>query len=184
MKVVVGLSGRIGAGKGTVSSYLRERLGAGEHRFSDILVDVLGRLHVPPEREALQRLGASLRAELGADVLINAFERKLMQDPAEVVSVDGIRYPNEVEMLRKFKKSLLIFVAAPAEMRFERIRLRGEKGEDKISYNEFLEAEDRETERHLDLISGMADLTIDNSGTVEELYQKLDSALKEHGLRP
>jgi dephospho-CoA kinase len=101
---------------------------------------------------------------------------------SDIVMVDGVRYPNEVEMLRGFEKSILFFVDAPSEIRFERVRKRGEKGEGKIDYAKFLRAEKRETERYLDDINAMADYNLDNSGSFEDLYRQVDIALKEHGL--
>jgi dephospho-CoA kinase len=174
MKKVIGLSGKIGAGKGTVSAYLNTKFGASEHRFSDVLIDILKRLHIPPERESLQKLGASLRSQLGQEVLINALEKDLSNSSSDILTVDGIRYPNEVEMLRKFDNSILIFVSAPAKVRFERVKKRGEKGEESINFEEFMSAENRETERHLDSLEGMADYIIDNNGTLNELYANVD----------
>jgi dephospho-CoA kinase len=182
MKIVIGLSGKIGSGKGTVSAYLKDKYGAREHRFSDILTDILKRLHILPERRALQKMGASLRAQLGSDVLIKAFQKDLELDQNDFLVVDGIRYPNEVEMLRTFEKQILLFITAPPEVRFERVKERGEKGEEHISFEEFMQAEERETERHLDDISDNAEIIIDNSGSLAELYSQVEEALKGFGL--
>jgi dephospho-CoA kinase len=180
MKLVVGVSGKIGSGKSEIGKYLSENHGASEHRFSQILFDVLKRLHIPPEREALQRLGATLRSSFDPEVLVNAFKADLEDDPADVVVVDGIRYQNEVEMLRGFPNNTLIFVDAPPKVRYERIKKRGEKGEHNITFEEFKESEARETERYLPEVSKKADYVLDNAGTKEELYKKIDEIIKEH----
>ena len=182
MKLVIGLSGRIGSGKGTIGDYLADKYGAEGRRFSDILIDLLVRLHIPVERGALQKMGATLRSIFGDDVLIHAMKKDLEEAEADIVMVDGVRYPNEVEMLRAFEKSILFFVDAPPKTRFERVRKRGEKGEEKIDFQEFLRSEQRETERHLDEVRAMADYKLDNSGSFEDLYKQIDKALKEHGL--
>jgi dephospho-CoA kinase len=182
MKLLIGLSGSIGSGKGTIGEYLTRKYGAEGRRFSDILVDLLKRLHISPERKTLQNMGALLRSKFGDDVLVQTLKKDLEATEANIVMVDGVRYPNEVEMLRTFEKSILIFVDAPSEIRFERVKKRGEKGEGKIDYDEFLRAEERETESFLDEVEEMADYRIDNSGTFEDLYMQIDKALKEHGL--
>lgn len=182
MKLVIGLSGRIGGGKGTIGDYLMRKHGAEGRRFSDILRDLLLRLHIPIERAALQSLGATLRTQFGDDILVKTLQKDLETAEAKIVIVDGVRYPNEVDMLRSFENSILFFVDAPPEIRFERVRKRGEKGEDKIDYAEFLRAEERETERHLDEVMALADYRLDNSGGFEDLYKQIDRALKEHGL--
>jgi dephospho-CoA kinase len=182
MILVIGLSGRIGSGKGTIGEYLAREYGAEGRRFSDILVDLLKRLHISPERKALQNMGATLRSQFGDDVLVKALKKDLEAADSNIVMVDGVRYQNEVEMLRGFEKSILFFVDATPEIRFERVRKRGEKGEGEIDYEEFLRAEKRETERYLDQIKALADFRLDNSGSFDDLYKQIDQALKEHGL--
>ncbi len=180
MKLVIGLSGRIGAGKGTIADYLSSKYSAESRRFSDILIDLLKRLHLLPEREYLQKMGATLRSIFGDDVLVKALQKDLEEAQSRIIMVDGVRYPNEVEMLRTFKNSLLLFVDAPPEIRFKRVKKRNEKGEGSIDYNEFLRAENRETERYLDEVKEMADYRFDNSKTFKDLYKQIDKALKGH----
>ncbi|MFQ6137212.1 MAG: AAA family ATPase, partial [Candidatus Hydrothermarchaeales archaeon] len=141
MKLVVGLVGRIGSGKGVVSEHLHEKYGASQHRFSQVLMDLLDRLYLPHDREYLQDLGACIRNTLGMEVIVDAFKRDLESDDSDIIVVDGIRYENEVEMLRSFENNLLIFIDAPPKLRYERCRDRGEKGEAGITFEEFLEAE-------------------------------------------
>ena len=182
MKMLIGLSGRIGAGKGTVADYLAENYGAQGCRFSDILADLLKRLHIPAEREALQKMGSTLRSIFGDEVLIHALKKDLEEAESEILMVDGVRYPNEIDMLKSFNKSILFFVEAPPQIRFERVKKRAEKGEDRIDFDEFLKAEKRETERYLSVVEKHADYILDNSDSFEDLYRQVEVALKENGL--
>ena len=106
MTRVVGLVGRMGAGKGVVSDYLNKEYGASQHRFSQVLMDLLDRLYLPHERKFLQELGASIRSKLGREVIVEAFRKDLRKDDSNIIVVDGIRYKNEVDMLRSFEKNL------------------------------------------------------------------------------
>ena len=177
MSQVLGLVGRIGSGKTTVSEYLQENYGVREHRFSQILMDILDRLNLPHERANLQNLGKSLRAGLGEDVIVNAFKRDMEKDTSEILIVDGIRYENEVELLKE-KNGVLLFVTATPEVRYERAVKRGEKGEATITFEQFLESERAETEKHIEAIKESADYIIDNSGTTDELYKKVDEIIE------
>jgi dephospho-CoA kinase len=177
MSLVIGLIGRIGSGKTAVSEYLQENYGAKEHRFSQILMDILDRLNLPHERANLQKLGKSLRAELGEEVIVNAFKHDLEKDTSEILIVDGIRYENEVNMLKE-KNGILIFVTASSEVRYERAVARGEKGEATTTFEQFLESEKAETEKHIEAIKESADYIIDNSGTLDELYKKVDEIIE------
>lgn len=179
-KLVVGLVGRIASGKGVVSGHLQEKYGAVEHRFSKILTDLFDRLYLPHKREYFQALGASLRKELGPDILVNALREDIMESGAEVIVVDGIRYWNEVEMVKGFPVSVMVAVTAPQELRYERIKGRSEKdGEQSITFEEFQESELMETEKLIDDIMAKADYRIENTGSVEDLKKRVDEVVSE-----
>ncbi len=174
MILVIGLSGRIGSGKGTAAAHLKKKYKAQQFIYSDILSDILKRLSLPITRENLQKLGKGLRAELGAEVLVGAMEGDLKAAKSELRLIDGIRYVNEAEMLKKFPHNKLIFIDAPLQLRYERSKKRGEKGEGKMTLSEFKEKEKAATEKELDKVRKMADVVIDNTGTVAELYRQID----------
>ncbi len=182
MKFVIGLCGRIGSGKTVVSEYLHKNYGASQRRFSQILMDILDRLYLPHNREYLQKLGAALRNSIGPDVVANAFEKDIENEKNEIVVIDGIRYPNEVKLLRKFENNILIYINAPAEIRYGRCISRGEKGERNISFEKFIESENRETEKQIDEIGKTADYRIENSGSIEELYIWIEKIIRERNI--
>lgn len=175
--IVIGLAGRIGAGKGEVASYLKKKYGAQQFVYSDILSDALRRLHMPVTRENLQKLGEGLRGKLGSDVLVNAMRGDLAAGKAELRLVDGIRYVNEVRMLREFLRNKLIFIDAPFELRYERVTKRAEKGEADMTLKQFKERAKAATEKELDRVKEMADCVINNAGSQKELYKKIDELM-------
>jgi len=179
MKLVIGLIGRIGSGKGFVGDYLCENYDAKRHTISEILSDILKRLHLPVKREYLQKLGASLRSGLGHGVIVNALKGDIKKDKSQIIIIDGIRYMNEVEMLRGFENNLLLGVDANPKLRYERCVLRGEKDEGKITLSEFLENENRETEKYINDVMKESDYTLNNDGTKEELIEKIEDILKK-----
>lgn len=178
MKLAIGLAGGIGSGKSAASDYLHREYGAKRLRFSRILEDILDRLHLPCDRKNLQVLGGILRERFGPDVVVNAFEKDLEKADADIVVVDGIRYVNEVEMLRRLENSVLVYIDAPQAVRYERSVRRAEKGEAGASFDDFLEAEQRETEIYLPDVRKAADHIIMNDGTMEELFGKLDGIIE------
>ncbi len=178
MKIVIGLIGRMGSGKGFVADYLCENHNASKHTISSILVDILKRLHIPVKREYLQKLGASLRSELGSEVIVTALKGDIEKDNSDIILIDGIRYANEVEMLRTFKNNLLLSIDAKPEVRYKRCVLRGEKGENKITLGDFLANENRETEKYIGEVMKDADYAVNNDGTRDELIKKIEEMLK------
>ncbi len=175
----IGLAGRIGSGKTTVSKHLQDKYDANERRFSEILEEILGTLRFPIKREYLQKLGKVLREEFGHGILVEVMKKKLEEETADAIVVDGVRYANEVDMLRSLKDSILIFVSAPPELRYERVVKRGTRGEAAISYDDFLKNEEAATERELEIVEQQADYVLENVGTIEELLQNLDGIMKE-----
>jgi dephospho-CoA kinase len=179
MALVIGLSGRIGSGKGTAAEHLKRKYHAEQFMYSGILADLLKRLHMPPTRENLQKLGHGLRESLGSDVLVEAMRGDLKAARSEMLLVDGVRYLNEAEMISSFPESFIIFIDAPLEVRYERARKRAEKGEGSLSLDQFRENESAATESELDKVRGMADYAVDNTGTVEQLLAQIDRIMKK-----
>lgn len=178
MKLVIGIVGKICSGKGIIAEYLCDKHGASTYRFSDILRDLLQRLHLEDSRENLQNLGVALRNALGDGILADALKEDIKEDLAEMVVVDGIRYENEVELLRSLENNVLIFVTAPLETRYKRALKRGTRGEKGLIFENFKKSDERETEKLIDKIGERADVKIDNSGTLEELYEKIDDMIQ------
>ena len=104
----------------------------------------------------------------------------IRKDSADVIVVDGIRYPNELKMAQSFPENIMLFIEVPLELRYQRCCMRGTRGEASLTFEEFRANEEKETERHLDEIIGKADYTIDNAGTIEELREKVKEIVEQH----
>jgi len=179
MALVIGLSGKIGSGKGTVAEHICEKYGAEQFLFSKILADILDRVYLPKTRKNLQKLGKVLRSEFGKGVIVEAFEKDISGSKTEIKIVDGIRYANEVLMLRKNENNILIYVTAPLETRYERCLKRSEKGEDMVTFEEFRRADVRATESELGQIKNRADYVVDNLGSIQDLKEKIDEIMSK-----
>ncbi len=107
--------------------------------------------------------------------------RRVMQTIDGNTVVDSIRNPQEVEYLRKQDDFILLAIDAPVEIRFERTIARGRE-ESASTLQEFItkEAEemtDRQTGQQLSNCIQLADFKIENDGTLEDLYHKLEKFL-------
>ncbi len=174
----MGFIGRIGSGKTVAAKYLTRRYNADYGRFSQILMDVLERLSLPKNRRNLQKLGRMLRKEFSPDVVVNAFEKDLRDCSSNMIVVDGIRYMNEVELLRKRPHSILVYIHSSPEERYRRVRKRGEKDEEAISWEEFQQADNMDTEKHIEGLKEKADYIIDNSSSIEDLEKGIDRIIE------
>ncbi|MGH9866968.1 MAG: AAA family ATPase [Candidatus Polarisedimenticolia bacterium] len=179
--MIIGITGPNAAGKGEVASWFVAQ-GFVYHSLSDVLREELDRAGLPPTRENLIARGNELRARHGAGVLA---ERILPRLTGRDV-VDSIRNPAEVQVLRGRADFILLGVDAPLEERFLRAVSRGRPG-DGPTLEEFRAKEAREnspdeTRQQLARTFAMADHTLANDGTLEDLRGRV-GALADQLLR-
>ena len=86
-KVVIGVSGNIGAGKGTVTNYLTQAYHASNLRYSHILQDILARLDLGYNRKNLALLAESLRRTFGGDILSKALVAEVSRTDANIIVI-------------------------------------------------------------------------------------------------
>lgn len=187
--MIIGLTGKNAAGKGTVSELLQQK-SFYYYSLSDVLREKLQERNLSPSRDNLFNIGNELRGQHGPGVLAEIIVRRLESDKNYVI--DSIRHPAEVEVLRKRPNFTLVAVEASQTVRFERLRRRQRAG-DPTSESEFLEAERREADspdtaqQQLVKTAGLADFTILNEDAVEALAEKVNALLRQinsHFQRP
>lgn len=184
-RLIIGLVGRQGSGKGTAANLLKERYGAEVFRFSTVLGDVLARLAIERTRDNLITLSETLRHAFGEDVLAYAIERDAVGSEAELVVIDGIRRIEDLAALEPLPHFKLVEIAAPAKTRYERMKHRGEKsGEAEMSWDEFAEQEKAPTEITIPEVAARAWKAIDNGGTQADLVRNIDKMMEEFGMTP
>lgn len=181
-KLIIGLVGQPGCGKGTAADLLKEKYGAGYVRFSGILGQILDLLVVEKTRENFIKLSNSVRREFGEDVLSYAIERACLNTPEDVVVVDGIRRPEDIVALEPLPQFKLISIDVSPELRFERMKNRGEKaGESEMSWEQFQKEGESEAERTVPFVMERAWKTIKNEGSKEEFEEAIRAMMNELG---
>lgn len=173
--MIIGLVGKNGAGKGEAANFLQE-VGFTYYSLSNVLREELTAQGKPITRQSLTDYANTLRASRGPGVLGEKIAQRLEPDGQYVV--DSIRHPSEVEALHRCPNFYLLGVEADSKIRFERIKERARE-KDPITYEEFLAQETKEaagkkeTDQQLNKTLAMADATLENNGTIEELHQKV-----------
>ncbi len=179
--MLIGLTGPNAAGKGAVAKYLTKQ-GFTCLSLSDVLREELSGRGQQIEREALVALGNEFRERSGPGVLAEKILERIIAGRSYVI--DSIRHPAEVEVLKRRTDFHLVRVNAPVRVRFERTRRRGREN-DPTDLEAFLELERRELEgqgddhQQLGLTMTLADYTIENDGSVQELEMKVDLMMSD-----
>ncbi|MGO9574898.1 MAG: AAA family ATPase [Terriglobales bacterium] len=169
--LVIGITGRIGAGKTSVGKYLNSAYGFYYTRYSQVLSDWLAK---DPESKAhLQVVGWEVMAG-GMQAELNT--RLISQLPAQSdCAVDGLRHPLDYDSLhRAFSpRFCMVYVSSPPELRWRRLQSGYPLLED------FARADSHPVEQQIDSLRDKAFGVLDNDGSLESLYSKVDAVLEK-----
>ncbi len=188
MKVLIGLVGQNGAGKGTVKKILTTKLGSlsgsgvAQMNSSDPLFATLKIWGITPSRENLQRLPVAMTKAYGDGALSHAIDAGIKANShCDFVIVDALRFLSDIPMVRKYPCSVLLYVTAPMQLRYERLRARNEKpGESTMTFGQFLVQEAAPTEIHIPEIGAGAEACILNDGDMLDLSCEVERFIVHH----
>lgn len=180
-KIIIGLIGELGAGKGTAAAYLKEKYGASVYRFSTMLRDVLERLYLGNSRANMQNLSTILREEFGEDLMAKVIAEDVKNDSNKIIAVDGVRRFADIVYLKKIDGFVLAKIIAEPKTRYERLIKRKENaGESAKTFEEFLADHKKEADAEIPGVMKRADVTIDNNGSLEKFYKQIDSIIENN----
>lgn len=181
---VIGLTGTLCSGKGSVKEIISRKVDCYAVSLSSVIKAEMEEKKGELSRKVLQDRGNELRKKYGLDILAR-LATDYMQKDKEILIVDGIRNPGEVEYLRKKfgKNFFLIAVDAPREIRFERMIKRNRKDDPK-TWEEFLETDERdlgkgepEYGQQVKKCMEKADFLIINDKDLKDLEEKVDEII-------
>ncbi|CAD5245065.1 AAA family ATPase [Thermococcus camini] len=187
--MIVGVVGKIAAGKTTVAKFFGER-GFCRVSCSDPLIDLLTHnvseySWIPelpekaePTRERLIEFGKHLKERHGEDILIRLAVDKMRH--CEKVVIDGVRSREEIEAIKRLGGKV-IYVEARPEIRFERLMRRKARKDKTIkSFADFKAMDDAEERLYkTSELKGLADYVMVNEGTLDELREKAERIIEE-----
>lgn len=178
--MIIGLTGKNGAGKGEVANILKES-GYIYHSLSDAIRDEITKQGNQITREKLIETGNLLRKKGGPSVLADKTLDKL--DPEKNYIIDSIRNPAEVISLKRRTDFVLLCVDADQKTRFERIKSRNREN-DPVTFQEFVKLEKQELasqdpdKQQLQKTIELADHQVKNDSSLDELKSLVLDLLK------
>jgi dephospho-CoA kinase len=170
-KVVVGIAGMPGAGKGVFQKTL-QKLGYHVVTMGDAVREEVQRRNLEPTPENLGKTMLNLREIDGPAAIAKRCISKLEKLPGPVVVIDGIRSLVEVEEFKKhFPDFVLLAIHASPKTRYTRL-VRRKRSDDPEDWETFVERDQRELGVGMGSVIAVADYMIINEGTLRHLQQK------------
>ncbi|MGH7196995.1 MAG: AAA family ATPase [Candidatus Saccharimonadales bacterium] len=185
MKKIFGISGSFASGKDTLAHYLTDELGYLHVSTGDMVRAEAQKLRGSIERPVLKEVATELRRRHGAGYFAERALEELETHPdATGVVVTGLRSIGEANAITT-AGGMLVFVDAPVEVRYERMKSRQRDNETALTLEEFKTGEEKEwhagddeADFNLRGIKQMADVTLENSADLEGFLQQAREKLQ------
>lgn len=180
--MIIGITGTIGAGKGTLVEYLKTH-GFAHYSSSGILTEILSEQGILTTRENLSSLANELRAEHSGGIAEVAYDRAIQAGETNFI-IESLHRVAEAEFIQS-KGGIIMGVDADLWVRYERISKRKEGQKDSVSFEQFAIDAAREDDGatgsgpNIRAVLKLADYTIFNNGSIEEFKQKIEVLFKE-----
>jgi dephospho-CoA kinase len=181
--LIIGITGTIGAGKGTIVKYLTEQKQFKHYSVRSFLIDEIEKRKLIVNRDSMTMIANELRANHSPSFVTDQLYNKALITGSNCI-IESIRTPGEIDSLRDKNDFYLFAIDAPSEIRYQRILLRKSET-DNISYQTFIENENREMDtddpnkQNLRKCIEMADFVFENSGSINELEKKVEIILNK-----
>jgi dephospho-CoA kinase len=179
-KLILGITGTNGAGKGTVVEYLVKQKGFKHFSASGLITEEIIKRKMPVNRDNMILVGNDLRVKNGAGYIAEELIKRASNNKNDSI-IESIRILSEVDKLRE-KGGILLAVDADQKLRYKRILLRG-GDKDKVSLEQFVAQEKLEmksndqNKQNLLACIKETNYLIENNGTFEELNREIEKLL-------
>ncbi|TFG17540.1 MAG: hypothetical protein EU531_03020 [Promethearchaeota archaeon] len=173
---VIGFCGLPGSGKSTALEIVKD-LGT-IINMGDVVRNEAIKKNIKLTDENLGQLAINLRRKGGDEIIAKKCVDLIQSSPSEIVFVDGIRSPYELDVFRKHWKFPLILIETDEEVRYQRIIERA-RDDDSKSILDIKSREEREIGFGLLGLIRKADYVIKNNSTVKDLKKKIRKLIKD-----
>ncbi|GAB1405368.1 MAG: AAA family ATPase [Lentimicrobiaceae bacterium] len=181
--IIIGITGTLGAGKGTIVDFLVKQRGFNHFSVRSFITREINARNLPVNRDSMVTVANDLRQQHSPSYIVDQLYLQAALSGKNCV-IESIRTPGEVESLRKKENFYLFAVDADAATRYQRIQKR-QSETDQIDFKTFKSNEAREmtstdpNHQNLRKCIEMADFLFLNDGSIRELEMSVATALQK-----
>ncbi len=175
---VIGFVGLPASGK-TEAAKVAQKLGIPVIRMGDVVREEVRRRGLNITEENVGKVANDIRAKEGMNAVARRCIPLIKAMDGSIVVVDGLRGGAEAEAYKKAFETqfTLIAILASRKNRFARALAR-KRNDDIVDWEGFKQKDDRELHWGLKEAMRMADVLIDNNGTLEEFRENVRTVLE------
>ncbi|MHC1592105.1 MAG: AAA family ATPase [Candidatus Helarchaeales archaeon] len=169
---IYALVGMPGAGKSEATEILKD-MKIPVIVMGDVIREEMKKRGIDITRENMGKFTREIREQEGWDVVARKCLEKINHLNADIIMIDGVRNPEEIDYFREHLSDFkIIHVHASPEIRFQRLKTRGRK-DDPLTLEDFKKRDERELSFGIQKIIEQADFTVKNEKTKEDLKEQI-----------
>lgn len=180
---IIGITGTLGAGKGTIVDFLVKTKGFSHFSVRNYLTQIINERGLPVNRDSFVEVANELRSTHSSSFLAEQLFEEARLSGNDCV-IESLRTPGEVKSLKAKGNFTLFGVDADQKLRYSRVIERASET-DHVSFETFASNEAREMtstdpdKQNISACMKMADYTFENNGSFNELYRQLEETLNK-----